>query len=317
MDVQAQLRRGALIGAGAGALIYLGFSLYAEVGEVWRDLRAFRWILLAPVLALSLLNYGIRFGRWQLYMGRLQLTVPRWESARIFVAGLAMTITPGKVGELLKSWLLRERAGIPLARSAPMVIAERVTDLLALVLLASLGVGSFYEQGVATVAGAAVVMGGAVLVLQSQALALGIIDLVGRLPRAHGLAARLREMYIGARALLSGATLLGGTILATLAWTCECTGLWMVLRGSGVDTSLFASSFIYAFSTVAGVVSPGGLGVTDGLLVVLTTTLVPGASRSVAVAAAFIIRLCTLWFAVGLGALVLMTLRVEGPSPAE
>ena len=316
-DVLAQLRRGVLIGLGVGALVYLAFSLHAEVGSVWADLKAFRWWLLAPVLGLSLTNYAVRFMRWQLYLRKLQLEVPRRESALIFVSGLAMTITPGKVGELLKSWLLRERRGIPMARTAPVVIAERVTDLLALVLLAALGVGSLYEQGLATVITAGAALGAAVLVLQSERLALGIIGVVGKAPGAGGIAEKLSEMYTSAAALLSSGTLVAGLALATAAWTLECTGLWVVFRGSGVQASLFSASFIYAFSTIAGVVSPGGLGITDGLLVVLSTHLVEGATRSVAVSAAFIIRLCTLWFAVGLGALVLMTSKVEGTPSAE
>src|SRR5207237_10418287 len=62
--------------------------------------------------------------------------IPRGESALIFCSGLSMTMTPGKVGEWLKSYLLRERWRVPFGASAPIVLAERLTDGVAMLLLA-------------------------------------------------------------------------------------------------------------------------------------------------------------------------------------
>ena len=302
----ALMRRGVFGGLAVGALVYVGFSLYAEAGSVLEELRAFPWLLLVPVMLLSLGNYALRFLRWHLYLRHLELPVPVGESLGIFLSGLSMTITPGKVGELLKSLLLRSRCGVPLTRSAPVVVAERVTDLLALVFWAALGVGTLYREGTMTVVVAGAVIFGALLVIQSETLVLGVLNLAGRIPKLEPILRRLRELYQSARALLGPRSLFIGFALGALSWGLECAGLWVVLQGCDVDAPLLTSIFIYAFATIAGVVSPGGLGVTDGLLVVLTTQLIPAATRGVAVAGAFIIRLATLWFAVGLGALVLL-----------
>lgn len=306
MDVIGQLRKGLFFGISAGVFIYVAFSLYAEVDAVWADLRAFRWLLLAPVLCLSLLNYAVRLARWQYYLRELRLEVPWGDSARVFLAGLSMTLTPGKVGELLKSLLLKERCGVPLTRSAPVVVAERVTDLLALVVLAGLGVGAFYAEGTWTVGVVGLVLGGVVALIQQDRWIHALLDLFGRVGRLGPVVGKARELYGSAKVLLGVRPLLVGLVLGLVSWGMECAGLWVVLVGSGVDAGLLQAGFIYAFSTVAGVVSPGGLGVTDGLLVVLTTRLLPGTPRSVAVAAAFVIRLSTLWFAVGLGSLMLL-----------
>ena len=55
-------------------------------------------------------------------------------------------MTPGKVGELLKAWLLRARAGTPMAVSAPVILAERLTDGVAMLILASAGL-LLYRHG--------------------------------------------------------------------------------------------------------------------------------------------------------------------------
>jgi hypothetical protein len=39
-----------------------------------------------------------------------------------------MTISPGKLGEVLKSVFIRQVNGAPIARTAPAVVAERATD---------------------------------------------------------------------------------------------------------------------------------------------------------------------------------------------
>jgi uncharacterized protein (TIRG00374 family) len=106
-----------------------------------------------------------------------------------------------------------------------------------------------------------------------------------------------------------------GLVLAIGAWFCECLGYWFAFDAfpNPPDMSLSVGVFAYSFSTVAGVVSPGGIGPTDIGLIELARNFTPGlADRpEVAAAAAFIVRICTLWFAVGLGALALMRFRAE------
>ena len=65
----------------------------------------------------------------------LHVRVETWLSLRIFLCGLVMSVTPGKLGEVLKAYLVRRHVGVPVTRTGPIVVAERVTDLLALVLL--------------------------------------------------------------------------------------------------------------------------------------------------------------------------------------
>ena len=313
MEAYKQLRRSVVWAIGAGILIYAGFGLYAELGSVLRDLASFSWWLLVPALALSSCNYAVRFFRWQILLTRVEIHVPWRASLSIFLAGMAMTLTPGKVGELLKSWLLKEQFGTPLTRSAPVVVVERMTDLLALVVIAGLGVGRYYEQGTATVAvlGAGLTL--AIVIAAYQPLAHGVFGVLARLPGGGQISSRLREVYTSARVLLAVGPLVMGTVLGVLAWGLECAGLWVILTGSGVSAAPLVTNFIYAFSTLAGVVSPGGLGVTDGLLVILMVQLLPNVSRSLAVASAFVIRLCTLWFAVAVGAWALLRFDAQHP----
>jgi glycosyltransferase 2 family protein len=314
-SVMMSFRRGLVFAVGAGIIIYAIFAFWGGRDEVMDELARFAWILLAPILALSLGNYLIRFLRWQVYLRVLGLKVPLWTSLSVFMAGLAMTITPGKLGEFLKSYLLRETDGIPMTRTAPVVFMERVTDLLALVALASVGVGTYYEKGVwiLGVSGAALLAG--VAVLYSRTLCLLLLRPLHRIPRLDRIAAGVQDTVLSAHDLTRPVPLLAGLALGTAAWTCECLGFHLCFVALEQEMAAGASIFVYAFSTIAGVVSPGGLGATDASLVGFAMGISDGLTESAAVTAAFVCRACTLWFAIAVGAVFLM--RFSTPLQAD
>ena len=310
-----KLGRTLALAAAAGALFYVGFAAYSGFHKVMDALAHFAWATAAAALALAALNYLLRFLKWELYLRRLGVRIPLRDSFGIFLSGFSLTVTPGKVGEVLKSYLLREAHGIPMARTAPIVVAERLTDLVALAALALIGVGALAGgERVAWVALALV--GLAVACVASSSVANAVIDLVGAMPVVGKLAPKLREFYASTKTLLHPTPLVLATLLSLVAWLCECVAFWLVLRGfAGAEASLKLCTFIYATMTIAGALSflPGGLGVQEIGMVKLLIAQAHGLSEPTAAAATFITRLCTLWFAVVIGvvALVVMQRRVR------
>ena len=88
-------------------------------------LAGFAWSAALYALALAAANYLVRFVRWQYYLRVLALKVPVGESFLVVLGGFALTVTPGKLGEAVKALLLRQSRGIPAARTAPHLKAER------------------------------------------------------------------------------------------------------------------------------------------------------------------------------------------------
>lgn len=311
--ILGRFRQGIGIGVGLAVLVYVGYALVVGADEVAGALGAFAWEWLPVLLALSIVNYVIRFVRWEYYLRLLDIRVPLGTSAAIFLAGLAMTVTPGKVGEFLKSYLLKESQGIPMARSAPVVFAERLSDLLALVLLAAIGVAEYGgPKATPILAAAGIAIGAGILVLQSQGLTDTVLGIAGRAPGVAKVVPKISEAIDASRALLSWKPLVLGLLLSAVAWYAECAEYLLAFRGFGITTvEQGVAVFGYSFSTVAGVVSPGGLGPTDIGLIEIAQRFTPEleGQRDVATAASFIVRFCTLWFAVILGAIALMRFR--------
>lgn len=304
-----------VLGVAAGVAIYVGFSVWADARQVGQALGSFAWSAALIALALAGANYLVRFVRWHYYLHVLHLRLPVSESLLVFLAGFALTVTPGKLGEAVKAFLLRESRGIPAARTAPIVVAERFTDLVGLLLLTGVGIFTFdVDRRFLAVGAGAIGIGLLVLSVESIAkLALGIL---GKLPGVRRVAPKLHEFYDSTRALLRPGPLLVAVPLSTLSWFFECLGFQIVVNGfPGASVDLQAATFIYAAMTIAGALSflPGGLGVTEAGMLALLGKLGTGTGRSVSAAATFVTRVCTLWFAVvvGLVALVVFARRAR------
>ncbi len=279
--------------------------LLGDVRQVARHLARFEWRLAPLVLGCTLFNYALRFLKWHYYLGLIGAGGVSWrESARLFVGGFPLAVTPGKVGEALKGLWINQRTGVPVSRAIPVVVAERVSDGLAVLLLSTLGVVAYPRYWPAFVS---VLAGLMALVVLSQArpLALGVLGWAERFGPLRKAAGALRGFYEGTYTLFRPAPLLVAVGLGTVSWLGEGVGFYLVLRGLGLppDGRLLALAvFILSFSTIVGAVStlPGGLGAAEvsigGMLAVLA-----GLSTDLAAAATLLIRFATLWFGVSLG----------------
>lgn len=286
-------------------------AVVGDVREVRDRLGGFGWWALAAALGLALLNYALRFVRWQLYLRDRRVLVPAGPSALVFVAGFSMAITPGKVGELLKCYLLRELRDVPVATSAAVVINERVNDLLALLAVATIGV-AVHGVAVEVVVAAAVVVALAFVFLLWRDLALGVIDLATRPAKLRRLRPRLHALHADLVALSRPSVLAWSTALAMGAWAAEGLGFALVVSAfPGASIPVDVALVIYAATTIAGALSflPGGLGVTEGAMTLLLVDHATGVDRGTATAATLVTRFATLWFAVAIGAVALVLVR--------
>jgi glycosyltransferase 2 family protein len=287
-----------------GALVLAGLLGLADPRRFWEQLRRFDYVLLAPILGLSLINYALRFGRWQLYLRQLGTTLPAGKSLVVFLVGFLLSVTPGKAGELGKAWLVRELGGGPALRVAPAVLAERVTDLLGVVLLLGLGALPFPGGPWWLAAGLAAVVAGTA-VFSWEPWAAWLLRNLARLPLLGRRAGALATVYQGLRGLMSPRLLAAGLLTATLAWGAEGAGFVVAVRAYAPRAGFLAGLFDYTASTFLGSASmlPGGLGAADGTLTALLRA--QGLDTARATLVTFVIRGATLWFAVLLGLLAL------------
>lgn len=310
-----------VLGIAVGALVVAWGDAPAVAGVI----AGFPPVLLLPVLLLTVWNYALRFVKWQWYLRVLGVRGVRpLDSLLVFLSAFAMGLTPGKAGEVSKSYWLRELAGpesAPVARTAPIVFAERLTDGIAMLLLASVGLVTF-RFGVGALLAVAALACAAVAAIQARPLVHAALRALGRVQRLSRLAVGLEAAYDSARELLRWQRLALAVGLGVASWGGECLALYLIMVGLGAAEGvrmLTAATFALALASLVGSASlaPGGLGAAEGA-VAAVLEVVAGQPRDVAAAATLLIRLCTLWFGVALGAaaLVLLTRRVWQAAPS-
>jgi uncharacterized membrane protein YbhN (UPF0104 family) len=299
-----------------GVVLYGAFVLYTGYREIEASLSRFNWWTFLMAIALATLNYGLRFLKWEYYLARLKIRgIPKLDSFLVFLSGFVLTVTPGKVGEVFKSAVLSQTHAVPASRTAPIVIAERLTDVIAVILLICLGSAGFSGGLIWAAAGSVLVAGGLVFVVWRRP-ALALIALSERSPGTLGrLAPRLKEAFESLRVVASPAALLWPTLLSVVGWGAEGVALYLLLDGFSALVALPLAVFFYATATLAGAIIPvpGGLGVTEAMIQ-QQLVLLGGIEAGPASAAMILIRFATLWWAVVVGFIALSLLRAKFPT---
>ncbi len=284
----------------AGVLIYFLLSIYGDINPVISSIGIFHWYLIPVLLSLSLINYSIRFLKWNYYLKLLDIKAGNKLSASIFFSGLVMSVTPMKAGELLKCFLLKQTLGVPVSKTVPVIFAERVTDFLSLIFIAAIG-GIVFNYGMVFVGLVALFFAGIVLLISSRNACYRIFSLAEKIPIVKKYSQKLYNLYESSYLMFRIKPLFLMILNGLFSWFFECLGFFLILNAFSPDITLFKSSFIYAFSTIFGAVTmlPGGLGATEGSLTYLI--IQNGLSKENAIAGTLIVRMVTLWFAVLLG----------------
>lgn len=276
------------------AALYLALALWAGWRELIDSLAALGALALAAGVFIGSFNYLLRFGRWHHILWRMSQKVPALDNLCVYVSGLALTATPGKVGETIRSALLL-RWRVPVGASLAAFFIDRLTDLAGVLLLAAVtGDGSWWWW----LAGATIVFGQALRWMFTTRRAERLSSWFERRHRLATFASFLR----------------GGMGYYMAVWRLPFAAVYVVvaLLAYGIQGLVFAgyvdllwsgaryaeSVHIFATSTLVGAASfiPGGLGAME--LALIAQLGAAGMPLADAMAAAVAVRAVTLWFGI-------------------
>jgi len=308
--------RGLMLSVIAAATLYLAIVLWSGIDQFWQALNLLPVWLLPSLAGVVFLGYGLRFLRWQWYLVAMGYWVPWGDSFRIFLASFALTASPGKAGESIKSLLLKRQYAIPIAPTLAGLFCERFTDALSVVLLIclSLSTAADLQWLVLTIGACQLAL---ILLLQKPSwVKQGILHPLSRWSKLRAIADKLEHLIDSASTLLKPKILVGSTLLAFLAWGLEGLVLYVLFQFLGATViTPYQAVLIHTASGLLGALTflPGGIGGTEALLLGLSVFY--GANQTIAVTATFLIRLLTLWFAVAIGIVALITVQRRSALP--
>ncbi len=304
-----RLKKNFILALVLGLAVYLVLAIVSGLEDLRDALSGFDFFLIPAILGLVSLSYAVRFVRWTYYLRLLKVRVPLRANAAIFAAGLSMTISPGKLGEVLKSVFIKDVAGTPVSRTAPAVVAERATDGTGMILWGLLGALAF-SFGPWLLLLFLALTGVGIAVLRSRRLSLLAEKALRKLPLLDRLAPHVGDFHGASNELLAFRPLVVASGISFLGWGLECAAVYLCALGVGAEEPFLVVVFVFAVSSLAGAASmlPGGIGAAEAGMAGMFTA-VAGLSGGLAVALTFIVRLTTLWFATLLGVAGLLLVR--------
>ncbi len=300
-------------------VVFAVVGFYGKLDDVVLALSAIDWWIVIPaMMALSFLNYLIRYVKWQYYLRRIDVHLSHTDSFSVFLAGFTLTTTPGKIGEAVKGFFIRDIDGTPVAKTVPVVVSERVTDLLALVLLAMIGFAIGINTGdqlLTILLLGGVVLVGAIILSQKTFYQkiLTRFTSFGPLKRFQDSVGDIENTMTQT---LGPKPLTVSTAISLPGWFMECLELWLLLSllsDAGLPSLdpaslvlLLQATFVHATASIIGAISflPGGVGTYEITSIALLQFLL-GMAQAQASAATILIRVVTLWFSVIVGFIAL------------
>ena len=296
------------------ALLYLSMAViggYDNFILLVEKLGITGWLLL---LGCSTGNYLIRFVRWNYFLRRIGYYLPHKLHILYYLAGFALTTTPGKAGETIRSFYLRSH-GVNFPHSLATFFIERFLDVLVVTFFAALAILSFsqYKYFVFIIL---IVLLLAVTLIRSNLTVRLLQYLIFKISSARLKSAltHLCHLLITAADLLKLRSLYTGLTAGVLAWGLQGLAFIYLLHVFDIDLSYHLALSIYAISLLAGAASfiPGGIGATEAVMSLLLIS--QGVDKSVALSVPIITRIGTLWYAVMLGLLSTAWLGYINPS---
>ena len=285
--------------------LYATFLIASDINTIYDKISDFKIEFFPIILLLVTSNWFVLFFRWHLLLRNAKIFIPVKDSFLILASGFALTIIPGKVGELVKSQLLKTKFGIARSKTVPIVILEQFYTAIGIIMLSFFGIWYFelgmYVLGIFT---AALVF---VFVLLSSRKAFNkIVSLLEKRRFMSKFVEPLSSSYDAIKNGIRGPITLYASCLSILFWLIEAISVYFILLAFGVETIEFIAIIsTYTTSIMLGILSflPIGIGVVEGTLASFFT--IHGIDVSLALTIVIVIRLFTRWYGVSFGFIAL------------
>ena len=286
-------------------IILAGIVWYANPAQLMANIVKIDYRLVAIAFLVANLSIVFRVLKWSVL---LENRVGFRELLPVQLFGMTISnFTPGKVGDPIKSVVLKLSNKLDVSKTLPSVIWERIADIFVLVALALSSIALMFQTFgsnfmIISFAGLGVfaaIIAVLLTILHHQKLGKRLFGLLGRLPGLKITPDFTNSFYQNARTKRVAIAKCG--VWTFLAWVCDALVFYLVLLSLGTDLSPILLMGIFALSVIIGIASflPGGLGSTEVVMVLILGMF--GVANTVAVSGILVARFLTFWYVAMLG----------------
>jgi len=289
--------------------LYATFLIASDINTIADKISSFKIEFLPIIIILVTCSWFVLFTRWHLLLMNSKIFIPKKNSFIIYLAGIALTIIPGKVGELVKSQLLKTKFGIPRSKTVPIVILEQFYTLIGLIVISFFGIW-YFELGTYVIGFFTAMLVFSFILISSKRIFNKLMVILEKRKITSKFVEPLSLSYDTVRKSIRGPIVFYAIALTSIFWLLEAVTVYFVLLSFGVDGIEFLMVIpTYATSIMLGFLSflPMGLGVVEGSLASFFS--LQGIEVSLSLTLVIIIRVFTRWYGVAVG---FVALRLSG-----
>ena len=257
------------------------------------------------VFIFVILSWFPLYLRWKLLCRNIEIEIPFRFDFLVYISGFALSITPGKIGELIRTQILKDKYQIKRSKTTPIIFIEKFYDLLGAVIVSLFGFLFFPQIGL-------IILTGLILtviifsIFSSKTVFEKTTIFLSKFKFTKKFAEPLSKSHEILKISTRPKVFITSIILSVLYWLLITSAVFYILKS--VNTNLLGFPEVastYTTSLFLGAISflPAGLGITEGSFIGLLH--LQGISLSVAAVAVIIIRIFTLWFNVIIGFIAL------------
>jgi len=290
-------------------IIYAVFLFISDLDKISDKIFNFKLEFLPIIIGLVVFSWIISYSRWNILLKNQNIHIPHSLNFQIFLIGGALGITPGKIGELFKSQILKEKFNIPRTKTAPLFIVEKFLDLVSAMIVTLIGIWFIPEIGYLAIVGLMI----SVLlfkILTSKKFFNQTLNFLNKIKFLKKYLEPLSSSHEILSKTLYSKKMFLLLILSFFYWIIIGCAAFFVIEGFGFSIgSILNIISTYSSSLVIGALSfiPGGIGIAEGSLIGLLTF--QGIDISEAIVIVVVIRIFTLWFSTITGFIALKTSR--------
>ena len=285
--------------------LYAAFLIASDIRTIYDKISSFKIEFLLVIIPLVTTGWFVLFARWHLLLKNSKIFIPKKDSLLIFFSSLALAIIPGKVGELIKSQLLKTKFEVPRSKTVPIVMLEQFYTLIGLVIISFFGIW-FFELGVYVIGFFTALLIFAFILISSKTVFNKLITIFEKRKFTSRFVEPLSSSYDIIKQTTRGPITFYATALTVIFWFIEAVVVYLVLLSFGIESIEFLKVIpTYATSLMLGFLSflPMGLGVVEGSLASFFS--LQGIEVSLSLTIVIIIRIFTRWYGVAVGFLAL------------
>ena len=282
--------------------IFLFISDYSIVSE---KISNFKINFLPLILLLVSASWIPLMIKWHILLKNCEINIPLKKSISVFFSGVAFDITPGQLGTLLKSQILKTNSNIPRTKTVPIIIVEKAYDFIGAIIASVIGIiilGMDFYLILIAILVLAIIFFFMYYRPASELLLMRITKLRFFLKYIENITEFQHTVQKSTGVKIATVCIL----LAITYWFITASAVYYTLMAFDINILDYLKILaIYATSALLGAISfvPGGIGVTEGTLTGLLT--IEGVDISTALILSVMIRVFVLWYPVSVGFIAL------------